>query len=181
MKKKLKDIILRLRGEIPTSELIKNGLIVESNFNRRNDCIIDYSHCWLIEIGNNVTLAPKVHILAHDASTINLIGYTKIGKVEIGDNVFIGAGSIILPNVKIGNNSIIGAGSVVSKDIPENTVYAGNPVKYICSIDEYKNKILELKQDVNSFDSTYTLRHNINEAKKRKMKNILSNTIGFVE
>ena len=80
------------------------------------------SHCWLISIGDNVTLAPYSQILAHDASTYNFIKYTKISDVTIGNNVFIGAGAIILPNVKIGDNVIIGAGSVVTKDIPNNSV-----------------------------------------------------------
>ena len=44
---------------------------------------VDHSHCWLIEIGDNVTLAPEVYLLAHDASTDRIAGYTKIGKVKI--------------------------------------------------------------------------------------------------
>ncbi|WP_253200562.1 DapH/DapD/GlmU-related protein [Clostridium sp. CF012] len=102
---------------INTEQLIKMGLKVGKNFNRLGGCIIDDSHCWLITIGDNVTLAPRVHILAHDASTKMYLDVTKIGLVDIGNNVFIGAGSIILPNVKIGNNVIIGAGSIVTKDI----------------------------------------------------------------
>ena len=63
---------------------------------------LDPSHCWLIEIGDNVTFGPHVQVLAHDASMHNVLGYTKIGRVRIGNNVFIGAGSIVLPNVQIG-------------------------------------------------------------------------------
>ena len=55
-------------------------------------------------------MAPHVQILAHDASTKRYLGYTKIGRVLIGNNVFVGAGTIILPSVAIGNNVIIGAG-----------------------------------------------------------------------
>lgn len=51
-----------------------------------------------------------MQILAHDASTKRYLGYTKIGRVLIGNNVFVGAGTIILPSVAIGNNVIIGAG-----------------------------------------------------------------------
>lgn len=69
MKKILKNFILYFRGEVSTEKLIKMGLKVGENFNRQSGCIIDYAHCWLISIGNNVTLAPRVHILAHDAST----------------------------------------------------------------------------------------------------------------
>ena len=56
-------------------------------------------------------------------------------RVNIGKNVWIGSGSIILPGVSIGDNSIIGAGSVVTKDIPENSIAVGNPAKVIKKID----------------------------------------------
>ena len=51
--------------------------------------------------------------------------------VKIGDNVWIGMNSCILPGVEIGNNSIIGSGSVVTKNIPENEIWVGNPAKFI--------------------------------------------------
>lgn len=51
--------------------------------------------------------------------------------VFIGDNVFIGTGAIVLKGVRIGNNSVVGAGSVVTKDVPPNTIVAGNPAKLI--------------------------------------------------
>lgn len=94
---------------------------------------------WLITIGDNVTLTG-VQILAHDASTKRKLGYSKIGKVTIGDEVFIGRGTIILPDVKIGNNVVIGAGSIVTKDIPDNSIAVGNPCKVIGRYDEYMKK-----------------------------------------
>lgn len=66
--------------------------------------------------------------------------HTKIGIVEIGNNVFIGADSIVLCNTRIGDNVIIGAGSVVTKDVPSNSVYAGNPAKLVCTFEEYQKK-----------------------------------------
>jgi len=59
------------------------------------------------------------------------------GKIVVGDNVFLGTCSIILKGVRIGENTIIGAGSVVTRDIPANSVAAGNPCKVIMTIDEY--------------------------------------------
>ena len=56
--------------------------------------------------------------------------------IKIGDDVFIGAHSIILKGVNIGSKSVIGAGSVVTKDIPANQIWAGNPAKYIRTLDE---------------------------------------------
>ena len=58
----------------------------------------------------------------------------------IGDNVFIGADAIVLPNVKIGSDVIVGAGAVVTKDVPDNVVVAGNPAKIIGNYDAYVNK-----------------------------------------
>ena len=62
------------------------------------------------------------------------------GKVKIGNNVFIGQNAMILKGVTIGNNVVIGANSLVNKNIPDNTVYAGNPARYITSIEEYYHK-----------------------------------------
>ena len=103
---------MRLRSEISTEDLIALGLTVGKNFSRQEKTLI----------GDNVTLAPRVHILAHDASTKKALGYTRIGVVNIGNNVFIGASSTILPGISIGNNVVIGANSVVSRDIPDNSV-----------------------------------------------------------
>jgi len=61
--------------------------------------------------------------------------------ITVGDNVFIGTRSIIMPGVHIGNNVIIAAGSVVSKDLPDNGVYGGVPAKFIKPMDEYFEKI----------------------------------------
>ena len=58
----------------------------------------------------------------------------------MGDNVYIGVHTVILPGVKIGNNVIIGAGSVVTKDIPDNSVAAGTPARVIKSSQEYLEK-----------------------------------------
>ena len=125
----LKEFIYRLRGEYTTEKLMKMGMQVGKNFKRLNGVILDPAHCWLIEIGDNVTLAPRVHILCHDASTKTFLNYTKIGRVTIGDNVFVGAETVILPGIKIGNNVVIGANSTVTHDVPENSVVVGSPAR----------------------------------------------------
>ena len=85
----IKEFVYRLRGEYTTDKLIEMGMKVGKNFHRLNGVLLDPSHCWLINIGDNVIMAPRVHILCHDASTKQFLGYTKIGRVTIGNNVFI--------------------------------------------------------------------------------------------
>lgn len=114
---------------------ISNGLRIGRNCHVMGECIIDPGHCWLIEIDDRVTFAPRVHVLAHDASTKRELGYTRIAEVKVGDDVFVGAGSIILPGVKIGSKVVIGAGSVVTHSVPENSVAVGSPAKVIGTYD----------------------------------------------
>lgn len=179
----IKRFIYRMRGEVDTDTLIRLGLKIGSNFRRNEHCIIDQSHCWLISIGNDVTLAPNVHILAHDASMWSALGYTKIAPVEIGDNVFIGAGSIILPGVTIGSNVVIGAGSVVTKSIPANLVVAGNPAQQISTYEDFIAKNKQLMSNCPNYDKSYTLRNkDISDEQKAKMIEELSEfSMGFVE
>lgn len=175
----LKELIYRLRGECTTEKLIKMGMTVGKNFKRLNNVLIDDSHAWLITIGDNVTLAPRVHILAHDASTKNLIGYTKIGTVSIGNNVFIGAGSVILPGVRIGNDVIIGANSTVTHDIPDKSVAVGSPAKIICSLDDYIAKEKASMKNSPVYSEEYTL-NNITAEKKRQQQEELKNQRGYI-
>ncbi|EST90319.1 hypothetical protein T233_00622 [Vagococcus lutrae LBD1] len=91
----------------------------------------------LISIGNNVVIASEVLFITHDVMhhMFNNIekGTTsyKMGSIVIGDNVFIGSRATLLPNTKIGNNVIIGANAVVTRNIPDNSVAIGNPIKII--------------------------------------------------
>ncbi len=174
---------MRLRSEVSTEDLVKLGLTVGENFSRQEKTLIDQSHCWLITIGDNVTLAPKVHILAHDASTKPALGYTRIGTVNIGSNVFIGASTTILPGVNIGDNVVIGAGSVVSKDIPENSVAVGIPAKVVCSYNDYINRKKVEMETVPVFDESYTFRNPdfSNEIKSEMKEKLNQSKFGYVE
>lgn len=178
---KLKNILYRLRGEYTTEQLLKMGMKVGKNFGRLNGVILDPSHCWLIEIGDNVTMAPRVHILCHDASTKKFMNYTKIGRVTIGDNVFIGAESVVLPGVTIGNNVIVGANSTVTHDIPDNTVVAGTPAKLICTLDDYLNKEKERMKSAPCYGEDYTLRKDVSMKKRMKQKEELKGKIGYID
>ena len=150
IKKIIKKIIYGARadGTSYVNSLRKKGMKIGHDVNIydiKSTCI-DEQRPFLIEIGNNVAITAGVSILTHDyAWNVLKGGYTKkvygsAGKVKIGNNVFIGQKAIILKGVTIGDNVIIGAGSIVNKDVPDNCVVAGNPAKYICSIEEYETK-----------------------------------------
>lgn len=96
-----------------------------------------------VTIGDNFISAPGSIILSHDASLFFHIGKYRLEKVTIGDNVFLGANSVVLPGVTIGNGAIIGAGAIVTKDVPDHTVVAGNPARIICTVEEYVKKCTE--------------------------------------
>ncbi len=145
--KKLKEFIRVLIGApkpeptVPAVEIWRRyGAIIGEKVDLI-ECNINLKDVKRLEIGSNVTCV-YVHFLTHDASLNKFIGNdcNKIGKIVIGNNVFIGLKSIILPNVHIGSNVVIGAGSVITKDIPSNSVAVGNPAKVICTCDEYIEK-----------------------------------------
>lgn len=98
---------------------------------------------FLISIGNHVTISFNVHFINHDGGTWvfrdlpEYKGLQRFGRIDILDNVFIGANTTILPGVTIGPNAVVGAGSVVTRDVPPDSVYAGVPAKFICTLDEY--------------------------------------------
>lgn len=160
--------------------LVKQGLTAGKNFSMLEDVYIDPSHLWLIVIGNDVTLAPRTQILAHDASTKRHLGKTRLGKVVIGDRVFVGASAIILPGVTVGSEVIIGAGSVVTTDIPSGVVVAGNPARVICSLSEFlANRTSEIHSSPN-FGVEYTIRGHVTQDKKNEMASKMENRIGYI-
>ena len=127
--------------------MIDRGLRVGRNFQFEKGLLIDKIYPHLIEIGDDVIFSADVKVLAHDAGLKNIMGIVKIGRVTIGNKVFVGLGVKILPNVSISDNVIIGAGSVVSRSLPANTVCAGIPAKVLCTIDDYQQSILKDKDN----------------------------------
>jgi len=170
-KKKKKDDYIR--------RLIGKGLILGKNVSIIDTFFFDPSHCYLISIGDNCIIAPGVRLIAHDASTKQFLGYTKLGKITIGENCFIGDSVIVLPCVNIGPNSIVGAGSVVTKDVPPGTVAAGNPARVICSLNEYLEKINTIASKKPVFTEDYFI-ENLTKAKLDEILQSVGNSIGFI-
>lgn len=162
------------------ARLQRRGLTVGRDVSIEDGCIIDPDHCWHITIGDEVTLAPNVHILAHDASTKRHLGYTRIAKVRIGNRVFIGAGSIIMPGVTIGDDVIIGAGSVVTRDIPSRVVAVGVPARVIDVLDAYLERQQKMLNSLPRFGREYTESYGVSAAQKAEMNEKMSAGSGFI-
>lgn len=88
------------------------------------DCILETSNPELIKIGANVVLSTRVLLIAH---------FREQAGITIEDDVFVGPGSIVLPNVIIGRGSVISAGSVVTTTVPPMTIVQGNPARPIAT------------------------------------------------
>ena len=111
------------------------------------------SEPYLISIGKHVALSRKVAFVTHDGGTYvfrEQERYKKVikyGRITVLDNCVIGRGAIILPGVSIGPNSVVGAGSVVNRNVPPNTLVAGNPAKPVMSITQYAEWALAATPD----------------------------------
>ncbi len=105
------------------------------------------SEPFLIEIGDNVTITPGVKFQTHDGGVAlfrkEYPGMNVYGKIKIGNNVFIGEDAMIMYGVTIGDNVVIGARSVVTHDVAPNSLAVGVPARVIKSLDEYRKSSLE--------------------------------------
>ena len=114
---------------------------VGKNFFANYNCtIIDVAK---VKIGDNCQMAPNVAIYTagHPIHPVSRNSMYEYGiSVTIGDNVWIGGNTVILPGVHIGDNVVIGAGSVVTKDIPDWSVAVGNPCRVVKTITEEDRK-----------------------------------------
>lgn len=119
------------------------------------DCFVPDKNCWpsepyLVTIGNHCQITVGARLFTHGGGHVVRDQYPEFdtfGKIVIGDWVYIGNNSLVMPGVSIGNNVLVAAGSVVTKSVPSGVVVAGNPARIICTIEEYleKNKAFNLK------------------------------------
>ena len=138
-------VLRKLTGnkEHTSSYLRKKGALVGKGCNI--NCDISTSESYLIEIGNDVTVAPDVMFITHDASVGKIVGkqYASdlCGKIMIGNNCFIGARSIILYGCRIPDNTIVAAGALVANSFTEEkTIIAGNPAKVVSTWSKLEEK-----------------------------------------
>lgn len=109
--------------------------------------ISDYHHWssepYLISIGDNCAVTNEVKFFTHGGGRVfreDIPDYDCFGKIKVGNNVYIGARSLIMPGIIIEDNVVIAAGSVVTKSIPSGVVVGGNPARIICTLGEYKER-----------------------------------------
>jgi acetyltransferase-like isoleucine patch superfamily enzyme len=125
-------------------------------------CWFDGTDYSLITLGDKVVISSNVRILTHDYSVsraLYAVGVelerevSSVRPIEIGDNCFVGVGSILMPGCRLGKNCIVGAGSVVRGDIPDNSLLLGNPAEVVGDVLEFgesRKKLLnegKLRQD----------------------------------
>lgn len=128
---------------------------------------IDFgSEPYLVRLGDDVIISSDVVIITHDGA-VGLFrtehpGMNVYAPVTVGDRVFIGNRAMLMPGVTIGDDVVIGAGSLVTKSIPSGSVAAGVPARVLRTLESYKERSLERAVFVDSSDSREleaTLRH----------------------
>ncbi|MDH6251909.1 acetyltransferase-like isoleucine patch superfamily enzyme [Chryseobacterium sp. H1D6B] len=107
------------------------------------------SEPYLIEIGGRTKITANCRFITHDGAMYVIRSMEKykdarnFGRIKLGKNCFVGNSCTFLPGSQMGDNCILGAGSVLNSSMPDNSVYAGVPAKFICTIEEYGDKALE--------------------------------------
>ena len=141
----IKALLCKRHSSAFVKYLRNKGMVIgtDTTFLSPRKTYIDENRAEWIKIGSQCVICRNVSMIAHDYSWITLLKYNGSflpsggGRINIGDNVFVGEGSTILRDVNIGDNCIIGANSVVTRDIPANSVAVGCPAKVIMNLDEY--------------------------------------------
>lgn len=147
---KIRDAFFRRSSASFIRYLRKKGVEIGSGtVIRQRTCRIDLTRPSLITIGNNVLINDNFTLLTHDfvSGVFKNSGrqfLNSSGKVTIGNNVRFGQNVMILKNVTIGDNCFIGAGSIVNRDIPSNSIAVGNPCRVVSSLEAYYQKRLLL-------------------------------------
>lgn len=144
----------RLMSKLPqTYALLRyNSYTIAEYFRQQGaqvgeDCFITTkslgSEPYLVKIGNHVGISGGVLFLTHGLGWCfrdRVPDLQVFGTIVIEDNCNIGTNAILLPGITIGRNSMVGAGAVVTKDVPPNSVVAGNPARILGNTDDYSKQ-----------------------------------------
>jgi maltose O-acetyltransferase len=161
-------------------DLVARGLELGANVTIADTAYIDSGYPYLIRIGDNCSIASDVRLLAHDATPFKFTkGHTRLGKIEIKDNCFIGEKSIVLPGVTIGPNVAVAAGSVINRDIPPNSCVAGVPARVYSKFDTLIERHKEQLATASIFDYESLYRY-ASEALKAKVWEAVQNGDAYV-
>ncbi len=138
--------ILRINGPVPWPVHFTSRVLYYKNISLGNRSAPGMSmHCYIqarngIKIGHNLRMGPGVGLISANHDIEDYDKWVKSSPIVIGDNVWIGMNSVVLPGVRIGDNVVIGANSLVRHDIPSNSIASGNPCRVIKEKPPYKGK-----------------------------------------
>ena len=121
----------RLRGEVDIEALVELGLQIGDQRLRGPWVLIDPVAAYLISIGDGSRLAPRVHILAHDATSREALGYTRLAPVHIGLPGVPGADTLVSRGSRLATTLSLGPGALVSSDIPAGSLAMGRPARVV--------------------------------------------------
>jgi acetyltransferase-like isoleucine patch superfamily enzyme len=137
------------------------------------------SEPFLISIGNDVTISNNVQFITHDGATWLIRDESgrrySYAPIKVGNLVFIGAGTILLPGVEIGDNVIVGAGSVVTKSIPPGMVVAGNPAQILGTFYDYAHRHLRDSASHRDMEAISGYLEKVNFAKSSQIRRVMEN------
>jgi maltose O-acetyltransferase len=177
-----RNFVNRLRGHPDRKWLVRHGLRLGDDVYIDDFAAFDHGFLWLISIGDGAVLSAGVRLVAHDGSTKHWTGYIRVGRVDIGRKVYIGAHAIVLPGVTIGDCAIVGAGSVVREDVQPGTIVLGNPAVTVGTLEEFTDRHLRGIADrpCYSRDGFSSYGH-ITPENMRSMRDDLVDGCGYVE
>lgn len=151
------EIELAMSNEYTKVNIYKKHLDIKAGKNIRITGRVTFgTEPYLIELGDDITITKNVYFHTHDGG-VGLFrkeypGINIFRRTKVGNNVFLGANSSIMPGVNIGNNVVIAASSVVTKDCESDSVYAGVPARKIRDLKDYKEKVLKEAVFIKSSD-----------------------------
>lgn len=138
--------IFRINGRVPWPMHFTSRVLYWKNIKVGNRCTPGMNACCYIQarngiaIGHNFRMGPGVGLISSNHDLNDYDAHTKEKPIVIGNNVWIGMNSVVMPGITIGDNAVIGANSVVTQDIPSNVIAAGNPCCVIRVKEPYKGR-----------------------------------------